>query len=88
MNTTLNTLQNITTATTTVVATSGHVILHCITFNGASVGATTIQDASAVVYATIAAGAIGTYWYKGVIPNGLSIVTAGASNITVSYSKM
>jgi hypothetical protein len=82
-------LTNITTATTTVVK-SGKGYLNLITINTTTAFAITIYDntaASGTKIATIAASpAIGsTFVYQGKFNTGLTIVTAGASDITVSY---
>lgn len=82
--------KNITTATTTVVK-SGTGVLHSITVNTTTAFAITVYDntaASGTKIATIAASpAIGsTFLYDVSFNTGLTIVTAGASDITVSYS--
>ena len=80
---------NIATQTTTVVKTgSGH--LHSITINTTAAAAITIYDntaGSGTTIATIAASpAIGsTFLFDVAFNTGLTIVTAGASNITVAY---
>lgn len=81
---------NITTATTTVIK-SGKGVLHNITINTTTAFAITIYDntaASGTKIATIAASpAIGsTFKYDVAYTIGLTIVTAGASDITVSYN--
>jgi bifunctional ADP-heptose synthase (sugar kinase/adenylyltransferase) len=80
---------NISTATTTVVKT-GAGILHSITVNTTTAFAITVYDntsAAGTKIATIAASpAIGsTFIYDVSFSTGLTIVTAGASDITVSY---
>jgi hypothetical protein len=80
---------NIATATTTVVKT-GAGVLHAITINTTAAAAITVYDntaGSGTTIATIAASpAIGQYFlYDVAFVTGLTIVTAGASNITVSY---
>lgn len=80
---------NISTATTTTVK-SGQGILHAITINTTAAATITIYDntaGSGTTIATIAASpAIGsTFRFDVQFLTGLTIVTAGASNITVSY---
>lgn len=81
---------NISTATTTVVK-SGVGMLHTITINTTAAAAITVYDntaASGTKIATIAASpAIGSVFrYDVSFTNGLTIVTAGASDITVSFN--
>lgn len=81
--------RNIATATTTVVK-SGAGILHAITINTTTASTITVYDntaGSGTAIATIAASpAIGqVFLYDVSFSTGLTIVTAGASNITVSY---
>lgn len=81
---------NITTATTTVVK-SGTGILHGIVINTTAAATITIYDntsAAGTKIATIAASpAIGsTFTYNVAFATGLTIVTAGASDITVAYN--
>jgi hypothetical protein len=81
---------NISTATTTTVKTGGG-ILHMITVNTTAASAITVYDSatgSGTKIATIAASpAIGsTFVYDVSFTNGLTIVTAGASDITVSFA--
>lgn len=80
---------NITSATTTVVKT-GAGILHSITVNTTTAFTITVYDntsAAGTKIATIAASpAIGsTFTYDVSFSTGLTIVTAGASDLTVSY---
>jgi hypothetical protein len=80
---------NITTATTTLVK-SGVGILNTITINTTAAATITIFDSltgSGTKIATIAASpTIGsTFDYDVAFATGLTIVTAGASDITVSY---
>ena len=81
-------LLNIASATTTTVK-SGSGYLNRIVINTTAAGAITIYDntaASGTKIATIAASAaLGTYTYQGRFSIGLTIVTAAASDITVSY---
>lgn len=81
--------KNIASATTTVVK-SGAGILHSIVINTTAAAAITVYDntsAAGTKIATIAASpAIGsTFTYDVAFATGLTIVTAGASDITVSY---
>jgi len=82
------TYNNITSATTTVVKSSAGV-LHAITVNATAAGAITIYDNTAASGSKIATlkASIGenTYVYDVTFGNGLTIVTAAASDITVSY---
>ena len=79
--------RNIASATTTVIGGPG--ILHSIVINTTAAGTITIYDntaASGTKIATIKASAVeGTYLYDVRCRTGLTIVTAAASDITVSY---
>lgn len=80
---------NITTATTTVVK-SGTGILHGIVINTTTAFTITIYDntsAAGTKIATIAASPVigSTFTYDVAFATGLTIVTAGASDITVAY---
>lgn len=82
--------KNIATNTTTVVK-SGPGVLHSLTINTTAAGAITIYDntsAAGTKVATIAASpAIGsTFTFDVAFAVGLTIVTAAASDITVSYN--
>lgn len=84
-----NNYTNITAATTTVVdATPG--VLHMVTINTTAASAITIYDsltASGTKIATIAASPVigSTFAYDVAYTIGLTVVTAGASDITVSW---
>ncbi len=79
---------NITTATTTVIKT-GSGLLHCITVNTTAAGTITIYDntaASGTKIGTIKASvAENSYFFDAKFATGLTIVTAAASDITVSW---
>lgn len=80
---------NISTGTTTTVK-SGTGILHAITINTTAAATITIYDntaGSGTKIGTIAASpAIGsTFVYNVAFNTGLTIVTAGASDLTVSF---
>lgn len=80
---------NISTATTTLVKT-GTGVLHAITINTTAAAIITIYDSllgSGTKIGTIAASpAIGsTFRFDVAFITGLTIVTAGSSDITVSY---
>lgn len=80
---------NISTGTTTLVKT-GTGVLHAITINTTAAAIITIYDSllgSGTKIGTIAASpAIGsTFRFDVAFATGLTIVTAGASDITVSY---
>lgn len=80
---------NIATATTTTVK-SGIGVLHSITINTTAAATITIYDntaGSGTKIGTIAASpAIGsTFLYDCAFTTGLTVVTAGASDITVNY---
>lgn len=79
---------NITTATTTTVK-SGAGFLHSITVNTTAAGAITIYDntaASGTKIGTIKASVVEqTFFFDVSFSTGLTIVTAAASDITVSY---
>lgn len=79
----------ISTATTTVVKSgAGH--LHSIVIGETAAGAITIYDntaASSPVLAVIKSSAVeGTYLFDITFSTGLTIVTAAASKLSVSYS--
>ena len=83
-----NDFVNIATATETVVkATSG--ILATVVINGGTMGAITIYHGTVVggvKIATIAAPSAGMVLPYGVhCPNGITVVTAVATDITVTY---
>lgn len=79
---------NITTATTTTVK-SGAGFFHCVVINTTAAGTITIYDntaASGTKIGTIVASAgVATYLYDVKFNNGLTLVTAAASDLTVSY---
>lgn len=80
---------NIASATTTTVK-SGAGFLHCLTINTTAAGAITIYDntaGSGTKIATIAASPVigSTFKFDVSFGTGLTIVTAAASDITVSY---
>lgn len=79
---------NIASATTTQVSTGPRTLV-AITVNTTSVGAISIIDGVSGTTANIgtlkASIAEGTYWYNVAIRDGIRIVTAGASDITVIY---
>lgn len=83
------TYTNIATNTTTAVK-SGQGMLHTIVINTTAAGAITIYDntaASGTKIGTLKASvAEGTYIYDVAFTTGLTIVTAAASDITVSWS--
>lgn len=80
--------RNITTATTTVVK-AGPGILQSLVINTTAAGTITIYDntsAAGTKIATIAASAnLGDYVYNCVFSTGLTVVTAAASDVTVTY---
>lgn len=79
---------NITSATTTTVK-SGSGFLHCITINTTAAGTITIYDntaGSGTKIGTLKASvAENTYYFDTTFGTGLTIVTAAASDITVSW---
>jgi len=79
---------NITTATTTTVK-SGAGYFECITINATAAGTITIYDntaASGTKIATIKASIVeSSYFYYAKFVNGLTIVTAGAGDVTVAW---
>jgi len=79
---------NITSATTTTVK-SGSGFLHCITINTTAAGTITIYDntaGSGTKIGTLKASvAENTYYFDATFGTGLTIVTAAASDITVSW---
>lgn len=80
--------RNIATGTTTVVK-SGTGILNAITVNTTAAGAITVYDntaGSGTKIATLKASVVeGTYEFNVAFKTGLTIVTAAASDITVSF---
>lgn len=78
----------ISTATTTVVKT-GAGVLKSITVGETAAGAITVYDqtsAAVPIIAVLKASVVeGTYEFNVGFATGLTIVTAGASKITVSY---
>ena len=78
----------INTATTTQVKTGGG-FLHAITVNTTAAGTIGLIDNTAGTTVNIgslaASAAVGTYTYNLAFQAGLRIVTAAASDITVSY---
>ena len=82
------TFKHISTATTTLVKT-GAGVLHNIVINTTSAGAITVYDGidntGAVIGIIAASAPVGSNFKYGVgFKTGLTIVTAGASDITVS----
>lgn len=82
--------KNIASATTTVVK-SGAGVLHSVVVNTTAAAAITIYDntsAAGTKIATIAASPVigSTFMYDVAFTTGLTIVTAGASDLTVSYN--
>lgn len=81
---------NIATNTTIQVAT-GRGVLQAITINNTSAGSIKIIDNTSGSTANIgilkASIAEGTYWYNCLFTTGLRIITAGTSDITVTYSQ-
>lgn len=81
---------HISTNTTTLV-TTGRGTLHTIVLNTTSAGAITIYDGvsagGAVIAILKASVAEQTFIYDVVFSAGLCIVTAGASDLTVSWTK-
>jgi len=81
--------KNIATATTTVVK-SGVGILHSIVVNTTAAGAITVYDntaGSGTKIATLKASVVeGSYIFDVAFATGLTIITAAASDITVTYT--
>lgn len=80
--------KHITSATTTVIFT-GKGVLQAVTVNTTANGIITITDGSigsvkGILKASVAEG---TYWYNISMASGCSIVTAGASDLTVTYAQ-
>ena len=80
---------HIATGTTTQVYT-GTAVLKNVTINTAAAGTITIYDEigsdTTHVVAIIAATAVGTYVYNVPCTRGIKVVTAAASDVTVTYS--
>ena len=85
---TTNNYRNITSATTTTVK-SGAGKLHAIVVNSTAAGTIAIYDntsAAGTLIGTLKASVVeNTYFYECAFDIGLTIVTGGASNITVIY---
>lgn len=83
--------KNIASATTTVVST-GPCVLHNITINTTAAGAVTVYDntaASGTKIATLPSSAVvGNYSFDVRCRTGLTVVTAAASDVTVSYATL
>lgn len=81
---------HIATGTTTQVIT-GSGVLHTIVVNTAAAGTITVYDETGSgttnVIAILAATAVGTHLYDIAFSTGLKIVTAAASDVTVSTYK-
>jgi len=81
--------RHIATATTTVIVASGEGALHSIVINSPAAGTITVYDhgsAAGTVLAIIASSAVGgTYLYDCTYSTGLTIVTAAATDITVTW---
>lgn len=81
---------NIATNTTTQVAT-GKGVLQAITINKTANGAITLADSTTTTTPTIAtlgaSIAEATYWYNCTFANGLRVVTAAASDITITWAQ-
>lgn len=78
----------ISTATTTVVK-SGSGFLHTITVSGGTAGIITVYDNTAasgtVIVAFASTNALNTYIFNETFGTGLTIVTAAATQINISY---
>jgi len=81
---------NITSGATTQVFT-GRGLLQAITINTTAAGTIKIIDntsgTTANVGTIVASAGIGTYWFNCSISSGLRIVTAAASDITVTWAQ-
>jgi hypothetical protein len=81
---------NTTGAATTQVFT-GRGTLQAITINTTSGGSIKLIDNTSGTTANIGtlvlSAPVGTYWYNCSVSKGLRIVTAGASDITISWSQ-
>lgn len=80
---------HIATGTTTQVYT-GTAVLKNITINTAAAGIITIYDevgsATTHVVAILAATAVGTYVYNLTCTRGIKVITAAATDLTVTFS--
>lgn len=83
-----NKFNNISTATTTVVKNRSG-ILKNIVVNTTAAGAITVYDNTSAAGSKIAtfpaSAVVGTYSYDARFVNGLTVVTAAASDITVTF---
>ncbi len=77
---------HIATNTTTTVF-SGQGVLHTIVVNTTAAGTITVNDGATAVAILKASVAEGTYTFDVQIAANLSIITAAASDITVTWAK-
>jgi len=76
----------ISTQTTTIITTKDTGILHSVVIGETSAGAITISDGTGTIAVLKASIAEGTYLFDVAYQGNLTVVTAGASKITVSYN--
>lgn len=83
-----NNAQYISTATTTTCKT-GAGLLHTITVNGGTAGTIIVYDNTAASGTIIASfdstNALATYTFDAIFATGLTVITAAATKLTVSY---
>lgn len=75
---------HITTATTTVIASSGNVTMHTISFPKATTGTVTVQNGAGSSLMVYPVGSIGSMLLDAIYPNGLQIVTSAADAVVVT----
>lgn len=73
----------IATATTTTIGT-GPMVLGTIVLSETAAGTITVKDGATTIAVLKASIAEQTFHFNCAVPNGLSIVTAGASKLTVN----
>ena len=77
---------HIAAANTYVISTRDIGVLHSIVVNTTAAGSITISDDNGTIGILKASVVEGTYFYDVAYTGGLTVITAGASDITVCYS--
>jgi len=75
----------ISSATTTTIGTQPNGILHSIVIGETSAGSITISDAVGTIAVLKASIAEGVYEFDCAYTGALTVITAGASKITINY---
>ena len=75
----------ISTNTDTVLAASGNISVHTVSFPKASAGAVTLKDKAGTTYLVFPASTVaGSYRLDAVFANGLTVTTASADVVIVT----